>query len=247
MGYYVLCLVVLLLAYGLNILYTTVFYHRGLTHRAVTLAPWVRKLVIHTGNWVTGLDPKGWSCMHRLHHIHTDTPRDPHSPVHQGLFKLMLGQLHSYQDTLRGLKKGNPYYTSVVPDLDFPVNWLNRKKVWYLPYLLHAAIGVAIGYFFGAWLLGYCYWVGIMSHPLQGWMVNALGHAYGYRNYDTPDNSRNNSLVAWLVMGEGYQNNHHRYPASAKFSVKRGELDMGYGLVKALEWLGMIRVNPQPA
>src|SRR5262252_6756655 len=70
-----------LAAYLLNIFYITVLYHRGLTHGAVRLRPFTRNLLIHTGNWVTGLDPKGWACMHRLHHMHSDTALDPHRPV----------------------------------------------------------------------------------------------------------------------------------------------------------------------
>lgn len=79
-----------------------------------------------------------------------------------------------------------------------------------------------------------------MSHPIQGWMVNALGHSFGYRNYPTPDRSKNNLLVAWLVMGEGYQNNHHHQPSSAKFSVKWWEFDLGYYFCILAERFGVL-------
>ena len=65
---YLLCGGVLLAGYTLNLLYITVFYHRGFTHRALELRPWLRTAVRHTGSWVTGLDVKAWVCMHRLHH-----------------------------------------------------------------------------------------------------------------------------------------------------------------------------------
>jgi stearoyl-CoA desaturase (delta-9 desaturase) len=245
MRYQLLCLAVFVITYLLNITYITVFYHRGLTHGAVRLSPFARRLVALTGNWVTGLDPKGWVCMHRLHHLHSDTDLDPHTPRRFGIFGLMLGQLESYKGVLRKLGKKDPATVRIVSDLDFPVSWLNRKKLWYAPYLLHAAVALACGAA-GMWLLGYAYFAGMMSHPIQGWMVNAFGHAMGYRNFATGDDSRNNTLVAWLVMGEGFQNNHHRFPKAAKFSVRWFELDMGYGLCLALDAVGLIKITRQP-
>ena len=99
------------------------------------------------------------------------------------------------------------------------MHWLNRYRLWWLPTLLHIGIGAAIGFSFDMWLLGAAYSVGMLSHPLQGFVVNAFGHRFGGRNFDTPDHSRNNLIVAALVFGEGLQNNHHRYPASARFST----------------------------
>ena len=242
MHYWILCLFVFLAAYMVNILYVSVFYHRGLTHGAVTLKPWTRFFVVRTGNWVTGIDPKAWCCMHRMHHKYSDTPEDPHSPLTSGVLAVMLGQLHSYNRTLSGLLKGREPYSSMVADLDFPVNWLNRKRLWILPYLLHAAIATFVAIVFGAPLLALAYWMGIMSHPIQGWMVNAMAHTWGYRNFATADNSRNNTLVAWLVWGEGYQNNHHEMPMSAKFSVKWWEVDLGYVLCKLGRAMGVLEI-----
>lgn len=243
MIYLVACACTFLAAYFINILYITIFYHRAITHSAIEMHPSLKRFVIGTGNWITGLDPKGWTCMHRLHHEHSDTKKDPHSPVDRGIWKVLPLQLYSYNKVLAGLIVGKPYYTAVVKDLDFPVNWLNRKGLWLLPYALHGVIAVAIGIFFNAWLLAACYWVGIMSHPIQGWMVNALAHRYGYRNFETPDNSRNNLAVSWLVFGEGFQNNHHHAPRSAKFSVKKWEVDLGYSLCRAFSAVGLVKFN----
>lgn len=240
MLYLMACLVTFLAAYTLNILYVTVFYHRAIAHGSVTLHPWVKRIVVHTGSWVTGLDPKGWACMHRLHHEHSDTSKDPHSPLKDGIWSVLPMQLYSYKKTLAGLVLNKKYYSSAVKDIDFPVHWLNRKRLWYLPYLAHLVIAVILAIVFHAWALAACYWFGMMSHPLQGWMVNALAHRFGYRNFETSDNSRNNSLVAWLVFGEGYQNNHHHRPGSAKFSRKRGEVDLGFGLCLILSWFGAL-------
>jgi stearoyl-CoA desaturase (Delta-9 desaturase) len=238
--YWFLCFIVFLVGYLINSFYITVLYHRGLAHGAVKLRPWVRNLVIYSGNWVTGLDPKAWACMHRRHHLYSDTPDDPHSPVYQGVMPLLYGQLKSYKKTLRGLITRQKSYVSFVQDLDFPVNALNRQGLWYVPYIVHALISLTVGLGMGYWALGIAYWFGIMSHPIQGWMVNALAHRFGYRNFATNDNSRNNTLVALLVWGEGYQNNHHHAPTSVKFAAKWWEIDLGYQMCKVARWFRML-------
>lgn len=242
MHYYTLCIIVFITAYFINLTYISLFYHRWATHGAIELHPLLRRFVIATGSWVTGIDLKGWTCMHRMHHLYSDTGKDPHSPRRFGIFGLMLGQLNSYNTILRGLIRNNAAYTDVVRDLNFPVHWLNRKKLWILPYALHFMVWMILGVGFDAWLLGYAYFIGMMSHPIQGWMVNAFGHSSGYRNFEVDDDSRNNTLVAWLVFGEGYQNNHHRFPKSAKFSMRWFEIDLGYQLCMILSGMGLVKV-----
>ncbi len=246
MSYWFACIAVFLATYLLNIFYISVLYHRGLTHGSIRLRPWLTKWTAWTGNWVTGLDPKGWTCMHRMHHEYSDTPRDPHSPVANGIWSVFLGQLHSYNRTLVGLIRKEEPYVSVVMDLPFGVSWLNRHRLWIVPYLFHIVVGIALGFAVGGFWFGYAYWLGMMSHPIQGWMVNALAHTYGYRNFATDDNSRNNALVAYLVFGEGYQNNHHQYPARANFAVKGSEIDLGYALCRLGARFGLLDI-PRPA
>ena len=226
--------------YLLNILYITVFYHRGITHNAVRLTPGTLKFVVLSGSWITGIDPKAWACMHRMHHQYSDGMEDPHSPWNSNIFGVATAQLHAYKRILVALHKKEEPFVSVVKDLHFNTSWTNRHRVWWMPYLLHLAIAVVIGSVLHSFLPAIAYWLGIMSHPLQGWLVNALAHRYGYQNYDNEDRSMNNTLVAWLVFGEGFQNNHHKFPASAKFSKKWFEVDMGYGLCKMVEAFGWI-------
>lgn len=240
--YIALCVAVFFTAYLLNIVTITVGYHRGLAHRAVRLSPWARRGLIACGNWVTGLDPKAWVVMHRLHHDHSDTPEDPHSPVNVGIFGIGGEQLRSYKRVIGGLARNKAKYTRYAEDLDFPLNRLNTSGLWFVPYVTHAAIGIALAVSVG-WLLGVAYFAGMMSHPVQGGMVNALGHAVGGRNFDLDDNSRNNHLVAWLILGEGFQNNHHRYPASARFSYLPHEIDLGYGACLTLEAAGVVKIE----
>lgn len=229
--------------YFLNIFYITVLYHRALAHGSVTLGPILKFAIVHTGNWVTGLDPKAWTCMHRLHHRHSDSPDDPHSPLYLGVFGVMLGQLRSYEKTLRGLIKNDPAYTSVVSDLDFSVSWLNRRKVWYIPYITQVVISILLGVYLQSWAVGLAYYFGILSHPIQGWMVNSFAHKFGYRNFETNDNSKNNQLVSILVAGEGFQNNHHHSPQSARFSKTKGEFDWGYAMCLGAQKLGLLKLT----
>lgn len=228
--------------YLLNIFYITVFYHRGLAHGSVTLSPLVAKWIALTGNWFTGIDPKAWACMHRLHHQHSDTKADPHSPIHQGVFGLLMGQLRSYKRVLKRLIAGDPKFTRVVEDIPFEVHYLNRSRLWFLPYALHASLAVVIAFVSASPLFGLAYYGGIMSHPIQGWMVNALAHRFGYQTFNTGDNSRNNSLVALLVFGEGYQNNHHAHPERAKFSILPSEVDFGYALCRLGQATGLLQI-----
>ena len=242
-SYWILCAIVFVGAYIINMLFISVFYHRGLTHGALKLSPMIQKLVQHTGNWFTGLDPKGWACMHRLHHEHSDTHLDPHSPTHYGIVGVLYAQLKSYKKILYKLSKNDPATSAVVADINYGISWLNKNNLWYLPYVLHGSIGLVLALGGGWYLLGFCYFAGMMSHPVQGWMVNSFAHARGYRNFETKDDSTNNTIVAWTVMGEGFQNNHHQYPASAKFSFKWYEVDLGYGLCLISEKLGLVEIR----
>jgi fatty-acid desaturase len=240
--YVIACVAVFALAYLLNIFVISIGYHRGLAHRALEMHPLLRTFVVRGGHWITQVDPAAWVVMHRLHHALSDTERDPHSPLYTGLFGITRAQYCSYNRVLAGLREGDPELTRFVKDLSLPRNPLTRGWLWLCPYALHLIVFVVSGIAFG-WLFGVAYLMGILSHPLQGSIVNGVGHAIGSRNFETPDNSRNNHLVAWLVLGEGYQNNHHRYPASAKFSYRRSEVDVGYGIALVAEKLGLLTIE----
>ena len=235
--------VVFLVTSLISIFYITVLYHRGLAHGSIVLSPAANWLIANTGIWMTGIDPKAWVCMHRAHLMHSDTDLDPHSPIRFGILGVGLGQLKSYKETLRGLIKKNPQFSSLVKDIEFNVNQLNRTRKWILPYLLHMVIGFLIGVLTGSPLIGAAYYFGIMSHPVHGWLVNSLAHKYGYRNFETKDHSTNNTIVSWLVAGEGLQNNHHARPKSANFAKKRGEVDFGFTLCRMASGVGLVQIK----
>lgn len=229
-----------LACYALTIVITSVGYHRGLTHGAVRLRPWFRELIVTGGHWLTGIDPQTWVVMHRLHHRHSDGPGDPHSPVNVGFWGIPWEQIKSYARILSGLRRKDPALLAVAPDM--ATSWPVAAGLWFLPIALHGALAIALGLGFD-WTIGLAYWAGMMSHGTQGVVINALGHSRGGRNFELEDQSRNNHLAAWLVLGEGFQNNHHRFPASACFAYLRSELDLGYGVCRAFEALGLLEIN----
>jgi stearoyl-CoA desaturase (Delta-9 desaturase) len=239
----ILGLAVFITTWTFSLVYTSVFYHRSLAHNAISLRPRFRRWVLASGNWVTGIDPVGWVAMHRLHHLNADKSGDPHSPANVGVFGVPVAQLNSYKRVLARLARGHRSTTAVVADLNADISWLNRRGLWWLPYLAHALIALVLGLVTGLWFVVLCYWAGLMAHPVQGWAVNAAGHRYGRRNYDTPDNSRNNLTVALFVMGEGLHNNHHAHPSSASFSTRLGEPDLGYQIARLLGTLRLLEIR----
>lgn len=242
--YLLACVAVFAVAYLLNMTWISVFYHRALAHKAIDLGPRMRRFVVAVGPWITGMDPRAWVCMHRLHHVHSDTPEDPHSPVNVGIIGVLLSQLLSYRDMQRGLVRRNPELTRRVRDLDWESpRWLYRPTTAFMPYFVHAAIATGLALATGWWLLAAAFWFGMMSHPIQGWLVNSFGHAVGSRNFETDDNSRNTWLIGLLIAGEGFQNNHHAWPASAKFSFRWWELDAGWGIARGLDSVGLVSIR----
>jgi stearoyl-CoA desaturase (delta-9 desaturase) len=240
---YLLSALLFLFGYTLNMFYISVLYHRGLTHQAVTLGPFLQGLLKKTGVWMTGLDPKTWACMHRIHHTYADTERDPHSPRNWGVWGVWVGQYKSYLNIQKQLLLKNLDYTKLVHDIPFDVSGVLKKNRSWLPYILHGLVAVGLYGISGSFLIGLGYFLGLMSHPFQGWLVNALAHRYGHRNFSTQDESTNNSWVGLLVFGEGYQNNHHQFPHRAKFSVKWYEFDAGYVMCVLSEKLGLLKIN----
>lgn len=242
-SYIALCLGALVAVYLINIGYMSLFYHRAFTHGAIRLRPWFRRFVIATAPWVTGMDIKAWVCMHRMHHKYSDGKRDPHSPVNSNIIGVFKAQLHAYRHVMNRLNEKRKPYASIVSDLDFPVVWFQRKEMWWIPYLAHILIALTIAFVFQAWLLGFALILGSMSHPIQGWIINSFGHSIGYRNFNRDDNSKNNFPAALFILGEGFQNNHHQYPASAKFSAKKWEFDPGYMIVRVLHLFRLIDIS----
>lgn len=238
-------IIIFCIGYCISMTATSILYHRGLAHNALTLPTWLVNLIGKFAMPIIGIDPKTWICMHRLHHVHSDTKEDPHSPCNDGPIKIFFTQHRSFEKVCIGLIKGRKKYTQIVDDIPFDIHWLTRKGLWWLPFAGHAVIAVGLGLIFSNIWLSVGYFGGIAGHPVQGYLVNSFGHWIGYRNFDSNDNSKNNTLVAWGVFGEGYQNNHHEYPSSPKFSVRWFEFDPGYIVVNILAFFHILKINKE--
>lgn len=228
-----------LIGYLINMFYISVLYHRGLAHRSVRLGPFMTELLKKTGVWVTGIDPLSWALMHRMHHRFSDQEKDPHSPLNGGIFSVWISQYKSYLFFCERMKrKDDPELNILVSDIPFEASRVHS----HLPYIIHILLALVISYYSHSLLVGSAYFVGIMGHPIQGWMINALAHKYGKRNFDTADNSKNNVMLGYLIFGEGLQNNHHAHPEKANFAIKFPEFDPGYIFCKFSSKLGLIRL-----
>ena len=218
----------------------TIFLHRCQAHRALDLGP-VPSHFFRFWLWVgTGMVTKEWVAIHRKHHAKCETEDDPHSPQTRGLDTVMWRGAELYraesknQETLQKFGHGTPN------------DWLERnvysRFAWQgvglmliLDVLLFGAIGAAV---WAVQMLWIPFWA--------AGVVNGVGHFWGYRNFEAQDASTN--LVPWGVVigGEELHNNHHTYPTSAKFSVKKYEFDIGWVYISLMRKIGWATVKKVP-
>jgi stearoyl-CoA desaturase (Delta-9 desaturase) len=230
-------LAVMLVFTHLTIASVTIFLHRAQAHRALDL----HALPAHCMRfwlWMTtGMVTKQWVAIHRKHHAKCETADDPHSPVTRGIKTVLLQGSELYRaeakvdETIRKFGHGTPD------------DWVERNV-----YTRHSALGVSLMLvinvlLFGA--IGLTIWaVQMIWIPIwAAGVINGLGHYWGYRNFESADAATNVSPWGILIGGEELHNNHHTYPTSAKFSVKRFEFDIGWVYIRAMEMLGLAKVR----
>jgi len=221
----------------MTILSVTIFLHRCQAHRGLDLHPAVAH-VFRFWLWLTtGMVTKEWVAIHRKHHAKVEREGDPHSPMVFGLSKVFFRGAELYRqeatntETLERFGRGTPD------------DWMERNL-----YTRHSLMGIMIMLgidlaLFG--VLGLSVWAVQMAW-IPFWaagVVNGVGHFWGYRNYASPDTSTN--IVPWgiVIGGEELHNNHHAHGASAKFSAKWYEFDLGWAYIRTLEMLGLATVK----
>ena len=214
---------------------TTIYLHRGLTHRGLVLRPWVGNLMHLHLYLFTGIIPREWVAVHRKHHHFSDAEGDPHSPLLFGMWTVLFGNFFMY----RKAKNDPAVIQKYTPD--WKPDWVDR-----LPFKNWSAFGglVVFGLMFGPWWGVAAWLVHIVAYIVLNAMINSLGHTVGYRNYG--NQATNLQWVAWLTGGEGLHNNHHEYPSSAKFALRRWEIDPAWPLIRLLELCRLATVNPLP-
>lgn len=215
-------------------------YHRLLTHDGMKTYPWVRYLFTTIGTLAGEGSPLDWVADHRKHHKHSDQVGDPHSP-HEGPWWSHMFWLAFH--THNGDRAA--HLNRWVPDL-YKLRGMRMFDYLFLP--LHILTGIVlfgIGYAIGGTEMAVSMLVWGMFVRLVGvlhatWMVNSASHIFGYRNYETTDDSRNNWLVAIVAYGEGWHNNHHAYPRMAKHGHKWWEFDITWMAILTLKKLGLV-------
>jgi stearoyl-CoA desaturase (Delta-9 desaturase) len=228
--------------YALRMFALTGFYHRYFSHKAFKTSRAVQFLFAGIGATCVQRGPLWWAAHHRNHHRHADTQADIHSPLHRGFLWSHMGWFL----TPRGFRTD----WDAIPDLRrFPeLRWLDRFDIA-LPILLAVAM-----YFLGVWLAHAHPEFGTSGAQLLIWgffvstvvlfhatvTINSLAHRFGSRRYDTADNSRNNWLLALITFGEGWHNNHHHFPGSARQGFRWWEFDFTYYVLRALAACGLV-------
>ncbi|HEY5663723.1 MAG TPA: fatty acid desaturase [Ilumatobacter sp.] len=213
---------------------TTVYLHRGLSHRAVTFsrpAHAAFKVLI----WLsTGIKVREWVAVHRKHHAHTDTPDDPHSPAISGWKTVQLKNLVMYRRAAHDQANIDKYARDLAP-----TRW---DRHLFDRSLLGLSLGVALLCLLFGWQVGLLATFVHVNYYLAGSAaVNAIGHHFGRRRY--PNSATNLQWLALVTAGEGLHNNHHAAPTSAKLAHRWYEIDLGWLMIKPLTWLHLAKLR----
>jgi len=238
-GYVIVTLVML----QITMMAVTLYLHRDQAHRAIDLHPVLRHF-FRFWIWCTsGMLTREWVAVHRKHHAFCETKDDPHSPQIYGLKKVMLEGAELYR-----IEKNNPA-TIEKFGRGAPNDWLEKNVYLRVPYggiLLLVIADLLLFGVPGIIIIS----IQMSSMPLfAAGIINGLGHHSGYRNFECDDAATNLIPWAFLIGGEELHNNHHAFPTSAKFSVRRWEFDIGWLYIIIFRSLGLARVNkvaPRP-
>lgn len=232
-------------------------YHRVLSHRALRVPVWLERILITIG--APAGTPLQWAGNHRFHHGHADKPTDPHSPHHGGMLHAHVGWylgtskplvciLYSLAGPLRLLidawlrPRTNQEYNYLAPDVaaDPYYSLISRPLPYALLLHVHAIIAVGIAYWAWGSLGLLLAWVTFVILYNLGDAVDSVLHVHG----DLPpgqgdDQARNHRLFGWLILGEGWHANHHRYPWSARHGLRPGQFDWTWQVIRLLGAAGL--------
>ncbi len=222
----------------------TAFYHRLFSHRAYETSRPMQFVFAVLGASAVQRGPLWWAAHHRLHHRRSDEPEDVHSPRQHGFWWSHMGWITAPANF--------PTRLDVVPDLArYPeLRWLDRFDT-----VVPAAFAGSL-YLLGVWLpgttgpqmLAWGFFISTVALFHGTSFINSLAHRMGRRRYDTRDDSRNSLFLAIVTVGEGWHNNHHRYPVAARQGFFWWEFDPTWYALVVMSWLGLVRnLRPVPA
>lgn len=236
--------------YFARMFFVTGFYHRYFSHRTFKTSRAWQFVFAVAGNTCVQRGPLWWAAHHRHHHRHSDTEEDYHSPHAHGFWWSHMGWITT--------RKAFPTNWKLVPDLaKFPeLRFLNRFDTL-VPLLFAAALftfGAVVGSQFpgtgtnGWQTLVWGFFVSTIAVFHASCTINSLTHMFGKRRFATKDDSRNSFLLSLLTLGEGWHNNHHRFPGMTRQGLAWWEIDITYYILRGLAALGIIwELNPPPA
>lgn len=229
-------LIYLLVATQITIFAVTLYLHRSQAHRGVDFHPVIAHFFRFWTWLTTSMITKEWVAIHRKHHAKCETEEDPHSPMIKGIGNVFWRGVELYREA-RGDRASIEQYGKGAPN-----DWIERNVytrhplagptlLLFVSFALFGAMGVAVWAIQMAWIP---FWA--------AGVVNGLGHWWGYRNFETTDTATN--LTPWGVWigGEELHNNHHAFPSSAKFALRRWEFDIGWAAIRTLETIGLAKV-----
>ncbi|MBT2767250.1 fatty acid desaturase [Stenotrophomonas sp. ISL-67] len=227
---------VLLVVTQLTIFAVTLYLHRSQAHRGVDFHPVIAHFFRFWTWLTTSMITKEWVAIHRKHHAKVETDEDPHSPVTKGIGMVFWRGVELYREA-RGMRADIEQYGRGAPE-----DWIERHL-----YTPHATLGPVALFavnllLFG--LPGVALWA-IQMAWIPFWaagVVNGLGHWWGYRNFESADTSTNLTPWAFWIGGEELHNNHHAFPSSARFSMRRWEFDIGWAVIRGLQAVGLAKV-----
>ncbi|HSK73667.1 MAG TPA: fatty acid desaturase [Pyrinomonadaceae bacterium] len=208
-------------------------YHRLLTHGGYKTPKWLEYFLTFCGTLALQSGALMWVTTHRIHHAHTETENDPHSP-RSGTYWAHIGWI------FRGTAQNQDEETvrRYAPDLLKDKFHVVLSKYYYVPTIVLAVVLFAIGGF------SMVLW-GVFLRIVWGWhstwLVNSATHLWGTRRFETHDDSRNNGLIAAVSFGEGWHNNHHANPRSAKHGMAWYEFDLNWLQISLLEKIGLAK------
>ncbi|HWU78125.1 MAG TPA: fatty acid desaturase [Rhodanobacter sp.] len=228
--------VYMLIMTQLTIFTVTLYLHRSQTHRGVDFHPVLAHFFRFWGWLTTGMVTREWVAVHRKHHAKVETEEDPHSPMIHGIKKVFWDGVSLYRDACEN-RQDMEQYGRGTPD-----DWVEKHVYGAHPYwgpTLMLLISIAL---FG--VIGAALWA-LQMVWIPFWaagFVNGIGHWAGYRNFESADTARN--LIPWgfWIGGEELHNNHHAFPSSAKFALRKWEFDIGWAAICGLRALGLAKV-----
>jgi stearoyl-CoA desaturase (delta-9 desaturase) len=242
--------IVALIAYLVRMFAITGLYHRYFSHRTFKTSRAGQFIFGVLGASAVQRGPIWWAAHHRHHHAHSDQEDDIHSPRQVGFWRAHMGWFLSRRGYAPDLK----YVRDLLQFRE--LRWLDRFDI-----AIPALLGVGM-FLFGRLLEEQAPHLGTNGLQMLVWgffistvlcyhgtyTINSLSHVFGRQRYRTGDTSRNNWLLAIITLGEGWHNNHHFYPNSARQGFYWWELDVSYYVLKMLSWFGIIwDLKPVPA